>query len=438
MKTLDILKNTVIAGMILGAAGVVTGLGAADPNDHTVVVRSAQTVEQVVSAELQSAKFAEQIASYNGIASAGTVLAVGTTLVIPRPYMQSIDYGRIAFVKGDVVHTQTDMVVNPPAKGSFIRNGDVFRTGTDGFVSLSFNSGARVNVQPDSRILIKDIDCAKASIKCVISVTATKGQVHSEITPRPDGEPPVKFTVDTPFLTAAVRGTAFYVDLNDKENRIGVTKGLVATETAGANNELPRGKGLSAKPDVVAEVVDLLDPPTLSVQSETLLVSAEDNISWSELDGANSYQASIATDSAMAEQIFVQRTSSTGVTPELAPGDYYLSVAGVDDKAFIGLPVQKQITVAEITDTQQPRINILRSGNTVVLFLPEETGAAQLLIGNSINTDVFESRILDNASNKITLELEEDQEWVFRARKILGDYKVSAYSDYYVLRAGTR
>lgn len=438
MKTLDILNKTIIAGLVLGAASVATMLSAADPNDHTVVIRSAQTVEQIVNAELQSVRFAEQIASYNGI-NVGTVLAVGTTLAIPRPYMESIDYGRIAYVKGDVVHTQTDSVVNPPAKGSLIRNGDVFRTGNDGFISLSFNSGARVNVQPDSRILIQDIDCAKASVKCVISVNATKGQIHSEITPRPDGQPPVKFTVETPFLTAAVRGTAFYVDLNDNENRIGVTKGLVATASGGASNDLPRGKGLSAKPGVVPEVVDLLDPPKLTVQSDTLLVSAEDNISWSVLNGANSYQANIALDSAMAEPIFVQQTNSTGVaTPELTPGDYYLSVAGVDDKAFIGLPVRQKITYAEIIDTQQPRLDILRRGNTIELSFPGQKGAAQLLIGKSIDSDVFESRILDSTAAAITLELEEDQEWVFRTRKILGTHKVSAYSDYYVLRTATK
>lgn len=438
MKTINILDKALIVGLIVGAAGAATILNAADPDDHTIVIRSAQTVEQIVSAELQSAKFAEQIASYNGFASAGAMLAVGATLAIPRPYLESIDFGRIAFVKGDVVHKQSDLVVNPPTKGSQIRNGDVFRTGDNGFVSLSFNSGARVNVQPDSRVLIKDIDCAKPSVKCVISVSATEGQVYSEIMPRPDGQPPVRFTVDTPFLTAAVRGTAFYVDVDDKENRIGVTKGLVATDSGGASNDLPRGKGLSAKPAVLPEIVDLLDPPTLDIQSEKLLVSTEDIISWSPLDGASSYKASIAADSDMAEPVNVQSTNTTSVTAELSPGDYHLTVAGVDDKQFIGLPARKQITFAEITDSQQPRIDILRTGNTVELTIPGQATAVQLLVGNSMGSNVFESTILDITAGKTVLELDADQQWVFRVRRILGAHKVSAYSDFYVLGAASK
>ena len=434
MKTLDIIKRAFIAGLTLGTIAV-TGFSVAGPNDHTVVIRSAQTVEQVVSAELQSARFAEQIASYNGIASASTVLVIGTTLAIPRPYMQSIDFGRIVFVKGDVVHTQTDLVVNPPAKGSLIHNGDVFQTGEDGFVSLSFNSGARVNLQPESRVLINDIDCAKASVKCVISVSATKGQVHSEIAPRPEGQPPVRFSVETPFLTAAVRGTAFYVDLNDKENRIGVTKGLVATKSGDSNNDLPRGKGLLAQPGVVAEVVDLLAPPAMSIQSDSLLLSAEDSVSWTALDGAMNYQTTIASDRAMAEPLFARRTDQLSVSAALTPGDYFMTVAGVDNQDFIGLPARMKIRFAEITDPEQPRINIVRQGGTVELFIPGQQQPAQLLIGKSIDSDVFETRILDNASEKLTLNLDENQDWVFRARRVLGDYEVSAYSDYYVLSA---
>ena len=435
MKTIDKIRKISLGAALAGTIAILAANAMAAPDDHTVIVRNAQTVKEIVNAELQSARFAEQIASYNGIPNISTILPVGAKLAIPRPYMKSLDFGRIAFVKGDVLHSQTDLVVNPPARGALVRNGDVFQTGLDGFVSLSFNSGARVNLQPESRVLINNIDCAKAAIKCVISVSATKGQVHSEITPRPEGQPPVKFSVDTPFLTAAVRGTAFYVDVSKAENRIGVTKGLVATDSAGAQNELPRGKGLSAKPGVAAKVVDLLEPPVLSVQSDILLVSAEDSISWGAIEGAISYQASIANDQSMSEPVFVTQTEKQSVSAELAAGDYYLNVSGVDENSFIGLPASVKINYAEITETEQPRLVIARRGAQVELSMPDHEGEMQLLIGNSIDSEEFASRTLANAAELLTLDLDESRDWVFRARKITGAHQVSAYSDYYVLGA---
>lgn len=430
MKSLNLIRKLLF--ITSGIVGCWVVAGAVESDDHTVVADTAQTVEQLVREELQSDKFAAQIASYNGLPSATTVLAAGTTLAIPRPYMRVVNFGRIAYVKGDVLLSQTDFVVNPPAKGSHVFNGDVLETGSDGFVSLAFNSGASVNLQPDSRVMINDIDCVKAEVRCVISVHAAQGQVHSEVTPRPDGQPPVQFSIDTPFLTAAVRGTAFYLDLDDAENRIGVTKGLVAAETAGAQNDLPEGKGLSAKPGVVAEVVELLDAPELTSDSEEILISREDVVGWNVLEGAQSYQASVATDDAMSQLVVVQNTDRLVFSPELQPGDYHLTVAGVDDKEFIGLPARQKISYAEISDSEKPEISIIRRGGTVELSV-NHSGRAQLLIGKSIDSDVYTSRTLENASDTLLLDLDETQEWVFRTRKLIGPYEVSAYSDFYVL-----
>lgn len=434
MKILNSIKKSLIAA--IASAGVCTTLGVADPSDHTVVIRTEQTVKQLVREELQSVRFAEQIAAYNGMPNASTVLAVGTTLAIPRPYLDSLDFGRIAFVKGDVRHSQTNLVVNPPGKGSHVFDGDVLETGSDGFVSLVFNSGARVNVQPESRIIVNDIQCIKVSVKCVIDLSATKGQVHSEVVPAVDGQPPVQFSIDTPFLTAAVRGTAFYVDVDQKENRIGVTKGLVATASAGAQNDLPKGKGLSAKPGVVAEVVDLLDPPVLGQDSDVILFSEEDSLSWSAIDGAKRYEANFATDSTMSESQLVEQTEGLLLSPALSPGDYHVTVAAIDDNEFLGLPAKAKISYAEISETQQPEITIVRRGGTVELSMPGYSGAAQLFIGES--EDSFTITTVANASEKLQLELPENREWVFKTRKILGTHKVSAYSDFYVLSARKR
>ena len=215
-------------------------------DDLVVEISEAQTVKQVVENELNSSRFADQIAAYNGIESISTILPAGASLQIPRPYFDGSNFGRVAFVKGSVVHTQRDLVVNPPSKGSMVFRGDIFTTGPDGFISLNFNSGASINLQPDSRVSVVNLDCIDETVKCVIALNADRGEIQSDITPRPDGQPPVQFSVDTPFLSAAVRGTAFYVNVEEGADRIGVTQGSVAAAAGNADNELARGEGLLA------------------------------------------------------------------------------------------------------------------------------------------------------------------------------------------------
>ena len=218
-------------GFVCASIGLIaaSSVGSADA-DRYVVVEEAQSLQQIVERELQSARFAKQIANYNGIKSVTSIVPVDTTIQIPKPYLSKRDFGQVVFTKGDVVHTQESLVVNPPARGAYVHEGDVFTTGEDGFISLKFMSGSVVNVQPESRVSIEDIDCADIKTSCVIALNAHEGEIESQITPRPAGQPPVKFTVSTPFLSAAVRGTAFYVNVNEGADRIGVTHGLVATD----------------------------------------------------------------------------------------------------------------------------------------------------------------------------------------------------------------
>ncbi len=424
-----------VASIALTTAAVLFGGISASP-DHIVITRVEQSVEQIVAEELQSTEFARQIATYNGIATIDTMIPAGSTLQIPAPYMQTVDFGRIFFVKGDVTLTKSDLVVNPPGNSTKVHRGDILKTGKDGFVSLRFNSGATINLQPKSQVIVSNIDCASTARACLIKLSATQGQMHSEVEPRPEDAPQVEFSVDTPFMSAAVRGTAFYVDVENSVNRIGVTRGLVDTESAGAQYELPRGKGLSASESTPAAVVTLLSPPEMRASENPVLLSAEDTFNWQPLGGAIAYEAKIATDSNMSEPVVVAEVAGVFYQPELLPGSYHFSVSGIDRQKFAGLPVQQEFSFAEISDAAPPRLDIERHDETVILKVPGYNGTMQLLIGNSIETDDYQVRTISDASEAIVLDLPRDQDWVFRARKVVAPLLVSGYSDYYVLNGG--
>lgn len=405
--------------------------------DHSIVVSEEQTLQQIVEDELQSDRFARQIAIYNGYEAGSTIIPIGATIKIPEPYMRLRNYGQVVFAKGDVVHAQPAIVVNPPVKGAYVHEGDIFTTGEDGFVSLKFGSGSVVNVQPDSRISVKDIACAEEQDSCVISLDAERGEIESQVTPRPDGQPPVEFTVTTPFLSAAVRGTTFYVSVEKGADRIGVTSGLVATDVAGTTNDLPKGKGLLAEANVEPALVDLLAAPELLSTEGANTFSVEDSVRWKTLQAAQQYRLTVARDEALTTPLLSEVVQETDALTswDLTAGDYYMSVAGIDDNQFLGLPVVKQFTFADITDQEKLELQVSRSNAVTSIGPIEYAGLVELLISNSLDNPTEERRVTRNLSEGLSLDLSITQDWVIRARKALSPTTVSVYSDYYVLEA---
>jgi len=428
-----------VAAILLTVCSTVVSISATASDDHVVVTKKEQTLKAVIQDVLRSSRFADPIASYNGIDSIATVLPLGTTVRIPKPYIEVLNFGQIAFVKGDVTLAKADSVVNPPGKGALVHNGDIIRTGGSGFVSVSFHSGAQFNLQPDSVVQVSNVRCLEPAQQCLIELEATKGSVSSEVQPRPDDKPPIEFSVTTPFLSAAVRGTVFYVDVDENVNRIGVTRGLVAADSSGAQLDLPSGKGMAATESSAPVEVDLLPEPVYAGNDRQTVYSAEDTFNWLSIDGAGSYQVKFASDFELSQLASMNQVELPEFSAELAAGDYFLSVAAVDDSDFVGIPLIKPVRFAEIADTVQPELKIERRAGEVTLQLigasANHNGPVELLIAKSIDEKPETIQIIENLSDPLTLELAEDETWVFRVRKVLGPYAVSAYSNHYQLSA---
>lgn len=431
-------KASVLAGSLAVVLGLATVLpvSSADTEDHIVIVQESQTLKQIVEDELHSLRFARQIAIYNGFDGISTIVPGGTALQIPKPYMQDREFGRVVFTKGDVVHKQKRLVVNPPSKGAYVYDGDIFDTGADGFVSLSFSSGTVVNVQPESRISIADIECADETVKCVITLNAEEGELHSQITPRAANQPPVEFSVKTPFLSAAVRGTAFYVAVDESAGKLGVTRGLVDAKVGASSNSLPKGKGLLAKAGVVPAVVDLLEPPELTLVSERTIYSAQDRIHWKALDNAQRYRLSIAMDESMSQPAYESEIAGNSAPlPMDVPGNYFMAVAGIDGKEFLGLPASNSFSYASIDDEEALELSIERVGGVINVSTPSYTGSVELVLSNGIDGEFVQRELIDDLSAGLALSLSSDKDWVFQVRKVFSDTSVSVYGNQYLLEA---
>jgi len=311
--------------------------------------------------------------------------------------------------------------------------GDTFTTGPDGFVSFSFHSGATVNLQPDSSVSIKDVDCIDETVRCVISLDAIAGEITSEVTPRSDDLPPVKFTVDSPFLSATVRGTAFYVNVSEGADRLGVTKGLVAT-TAGAQQlDLAKQQGVKAEEGQAPATVKLLAAPEIA-QVANRLVSAEDRLYWQNIVGASAYRVVIGAEGQSSPILSKQVKDSSFTLPDLDTGKFNLAVSGIDGDNFIGLDATSSFTFVDVAADQTVELDVVRIGDRIDLAIPGYTGQLEMVTSADLNGAPIERQIIDFAEMH-SFEVDAGESRVVRVRKILGDSSVSSYSNFFVLEA---
>jgi hypothetical protein len=445
------VKKNLCQLLLVACLSAAAGATPFEPNnnfgnrDYIIVLAKASTLNEVVKQTLDSTRFVTQIAEYNQIQDLTALISDGTTIRIPTPYLNQQQTGVIAFSKGDVTLTQSERVINPTPKGTRVFAGDQLKTGSDGFVSLSFKSDTVVNVQPDSHVIVANIDCANESTKCVIALRAEKGVLSSRVKPRATDKPQIQYSVETPFLSAAVRGTAFYVDVRTDAGRLGVTEGLVAAESSRTATTLPRGKGLLAKYGTRPEQVDLLPPPELWMSAGDWL-SREDVIRWGKLNAAIAYQLTIGTDETLDQPVSVERVEGLSATTLMArlmtlpisqlisqPGQYYASLAGIDDKDFVGLSADTiPFIFADIDESVQPlELQVVRQGSSIDITIPDYTGDVEIFYGEDAST-LTEHKVLRSTTSVLSLEIDPGKPFVVRARKLLGEYRVSRYSDLYV------
>jgi hypothetical protein len=414
------------------ALAVVWHQSNAENDDLVVSVESDQSLSQIVIEHLKSERFLVAIASYNNIEDSYAALPAGSQVRIPQPYLPLADFGEIVYLKGNVSHQQGNRLVNPPVAGSQVFAGDIFSTGADGFVSIQFRGGARASVQPSSRMVVGLIDCLDINA-CKIGLKAAEGEILSDIAKPADDALPITYTIETPFLSATVRGTRFYASSDAKESRLGVTRGAVGAAASDAEFDLNQGQGLLAGEGVVPAAVELLDPPIHTIDQDDRLISPEDNFYWQQMADAQGYQVIVASDEALSQQYSVTETLLPRWFPKASPGDYYVAISGLDDNGFAGLPARRKIRYASVDDETAPSLAVEKQGDTLrITPLVDIAEPVQILLANSLSVDApFEHRTVQSLGDGIELELDADLDWLIRARRLLGPYSVSAYTDSY-------
>jgi len=405
--------------------------------DLSVTVVAGDTYGGILSRELQSLDAWSEVANYNKLESPDAIKP-GDVIVLPANVLRRTNYAEIAFLKGEAEHfRQANNDKSMAVKGDKVYAGDTITTKGTAFVTLAFNGGTTVNIQPDSAMRINVLKCIDKEEACEIVLESDEGQLSLDVKSR-GFKSPTLFSIESPYASSAVRGTTFDFDVRNG-NVMGVTEGKVEIIYNNASNFVSAGKGVLAGEGVsINDLYDLLPEPKLRLNADVNRVSSEDAITWEPIDGAVRYKLAYARSESMGDVVFNSTETIMAARPQLPTGTFYVSNRAVADNGLQGLVTKKKFLSVAIDESQQsPEISMSLSDDVIRVTAPNASGPVEVKVGNElvvldeeeylVGLEVYELQ----PGQSVEFTAEAGKRWYLQARTVINSTSVSPYGGYY-------
>ena len=439
LQNKKLLFSVVIAWSLFFSCGYADEL-ADRPIDSSfeslLVAQQDDTFSSIALRELGTLQLARQLAEYNQL-PLNTVFAAGQEIRFPSQISPKSNYAVVSYVKGAAMYfpAQSQKWKRALARDDKLFTTDVVKTGPDGFVSMELSSGAVVNIQPDSSIRLDKLHCLPDDATCLVIVDIERGKIKSNVTKRE--QQTNRFIIQTPYASAAVRGTVFDIDAEDDRLQMGVTEGAVGVDSDTTQLDVSTGFGLLLDGgNLQGPLTPLLAKPVLSNLPPR--VTDEDSVIWREVEGSDFYKVSYAHDGQGREIIAEADVDGRRHQPELLDtGNYYVSVRAIDPMGYQGFEQRSAFTRVTLDRTSEPPV-IQGDLQDATLFLSVEPGEGdkshEFQLGD--DAEFFNLVSVDVPSDGgLAHQLIPDQEQYVRARVINADGSAGPYSSVSIIRS---
>lgn len=366
------------------------------PYTKTITIRPGDTLSHIARREMGNAELAQQLAESNDV-DLQTVLKPGDSLNVPVSLPVRDEHASVLFYKGQV--TINGDAIKPDDK---VRRNDVLETGTTGYASLEFSTGTLINLQPNTVARIVTLHCQSGDETCIIEMVAERGTLSTDV--RSDGDQPTDFRVQTPYASAAVRGTVFDINADSTGLRIGVTEGLVAVGAANSEQvvDLDIGFGSVAAPGApISDPIDLLPAPVYRFVPPRITQS--DVVRWFGLTDVNRYIVQIAPETNGVGVIHdtVVQSDLFSFDEDLPSGDYHILLRAVDENGLMGFTASSPITIADEDTNIAPVTAVVERENgnyrIEIIDAPDEATGYEIQVASDesftdpVSVDIDES-----------------------------------------------
>ena len=310
---------------------------APEGNVNYTMVRG-DTLNQLAADYFASRSAVKDVLRINGIADARRI-PVGAKIKIPRRHLRfkPVDM-RVLSVSGPVF-----MQVNGREFalkiGRQIVEGDVIRTGRNGFLSIAGHGSSRLSLPSNSRA--RFVDARRYIINDLVDIQVKVLEGRSNIV-APKLKAQERYRVGTPVAVTAVRGTEFRVGYSPGDD-LGLTEvveGDVLVGSGANSVEAPEGFGVSASSAGVNDVEALLPAPSILTPGK-LQTETELKFAVSPIDDAIGYRTQLSKDAGFLEVVDeVVSSNEVAVFGALDDGRYYVRARAI---ATSGLEGQSEI-----------------------------------------------------------------------------------------------
>ena len=366
---------------------------------HVIKADAGDSLQSISRAYFGTGGLWRLLAEFNDLPAAATLHAQQMILV---PTLEKVErqFATVLYVHGaaQVRNPETTASVSV-VRDMQINVKDIIETGTDGFVSLLFQNGSVINLQPTSTLRLLHLDCVEDHQSCFIDLGAGSGELDVDVNSKPGQD--TQFRIRTPFADAAVRGTVFDFESSQQRLLVGVSDGQVQIGASGSQSLLEQGFGsvtAAGQPPGTPEAL-LIGPTFTSIPPR---VAVTDSIGWWQITGARDYLWAISNDPAGNSPVTNGVTTRTHmVLDDIPAGEYFLGVRGRADSGLKGLRNTEKITIARI-DPALPQItlNSTRIGQQILIAVEQPDASIagyEIQLANSedfvdvISVDVGES-----------------------------------------------
>lgn len=269
----------------------------------------------------------------------------GATIIIPVAMLkQQPTPAMVIAVSGDATVVRANGDQQVLEVGSEVHSGDKLVTADQQRVRVQFADKSELQVQSNTTIVFDKISHHKDTGMVDTRIRLNSGSVRSWVEKL---KPESHYEIRTPAAVTAVRGTAFRLASTGTISRTEVTEGNVGVGAGGVERSVDSGYGIVAEKDKpLPEPVKLLPPPVLSENQSS--DSSILQVSWQQLDGAETYRYQLASDEDFNQVVTEGSTTDSTIALEgLAPGRYYLLVRAVDRFQLEGLDATRDYDVRQ-------------------------------------------------------------------------------------------
>lgn len=230
--------------------------------------------------------------------------------------------------------------------GSDLAVGDTVNCSADSYVTVEFEDGSQLRVQPDSQIHLDAAWVYGDAGFFEHDVALRRGRTESSVPARQPAAS--RLRVLTPAATTSVRGTRFRVAADDVDDasRSEVERGLVSVAAQRRTVPVAAGFGtVTRRGEAPSPAVPLLPPPDLRGLS-AVLERVPVRFSITALPGAAGYRGGVADDAGFSRLVAEFSADSTTLRgPDIPDGDYWLRVRGRDAQGIEGQDALHRFTL---------------------------------------------------------------------------------------------